>query len=210
MINSGSTPATLTVNPASGSTTFSGVISDGGAAVTFVKTGAGTQVLAGANNYSGPTMIENGTLVLGTSTGSNVGSLSFTANVVLGTLGGSATGVLQLGDASNPVPNQTLASLTIANGSLNNAVVGGNAEISNLTINNNSPVTFNGTLGGPGPNQNQLALTMVGSSTFSLGGVSTYVGQTTIATGTLEFTNESATLRRQYRELDRREYLRVQ
>nr|HPM81869.1 autotransporter-associated beta strand repeat-containing protein [Candidatus Anammoximicrobium sp.] len=64
------TPLTLTIAPAGGSTTFSGTIDDGGAAnaVSLVKTGAGTLVLAGDNTYSGPTTINAGTLVAATDT----------------------------------------------------------------------------------------------------------------------------------------------
>ena len=56
--------AVLTLNPASGSTTFSGVIGGGAGKLGLVKTGAGTQVLVGANTYSGDTTVNGGSLVL--------------------------------------------------------------------------------------------------------------------------------------------------
>jgi autotransporter-associated beta strand protein len=65
--NSASTATTFTLNPGSGSAVFSGRIADGGAgnAIALVKSGAGTQVLAGDNAFSGGTTISAGTLQLG-------------------------------------------------------------------------------------------------------------------------------------------------
>ena len=59
--------ATLTLNPAKGSnTTFSGTIADSCSAnaISVVKSGAGMITLAGANTYSGTTIINGGTLKL--------------------------------------------------------------------------------------------------------------------------------------------------
>ncbi len=82
------TPLTLTLNPASGMATFSGSISDSGAAnaISLVKSGDGTQVLAGASDYSGGTTVLAGTLLVTNTTGSATGS----GNVLVsaGTLGG--------------------------------------------------------------------------------------------------------------------------
>ena len=60
----------LTLNPQSGITfTYGGVIANGATDMTLTKTGAGTQVLQGANNYSGATSIKNGTLTLSGASG---------------------------------------------------------------------------------------------------------------------------------------------
>jgi fibronectin-binding autotransporter adhesin len=65
----------LTLNPGAGSThSYSGDIGDGAGAMTLTKTGDGTQVLSGANSYSGSTTISAGVLQIGD--GSNTGSLS--------------------------------------------------------------------------------------------------------------------------------------
>ena len=85
------TPLVLTINPSDGSTSFSGTISDSGAAgaISLVKSGAGTQILAGANTYHGGTEVNEGVLLVNNTTGSGTGS----GNVVVngGTLGGSGT-----------------------------------------------------------------------------------------------------------------------
>ena len=63
--NSPVKPAKLTVNSPSGTATFSGVIQDGTSATGFVKAGAFTQILAGANTQTGGTFINAGTLQVG-------------------------------------------------------------------------------------------------------------------------------------------------
>ena len=62
--NSSATLATLTLAPTSGTATFSGVIGDGSGGVSLAINGTGTQVLAGANTFSGTTTVSAGTLNL--------------------------------------------------------------------------------------------------------------------------------------------------
>jgi fibronectin-binding autotransporter adhesin len=62
---------TLTINGASGTTDFSGVLQNGpanGAELKVAKTGASTQKFSGANTYSGQTSVSAGTLQLGNAT----------------------------------------------------------------------------------------------------------------------------------------------
>lgn len=106
VVNSASSkPLTLTINPASGSTAFSGTISDSGPAggISLVKNGAGTQVLAGANTYSGGTTINAGTLLVNNTTGSGTGAGAVQVNA--GTLGGSGSisGPVVVGDNLNAI-----------------------------------------------------------------------------------------------------------
>lgn len=62
-INNTVAGATLTVSPASGISQFDGTITnDGSAPLRLTKTGAGTQVLTGANTYTGGTRILGGVL----------------------------------------------------------------------------------------------------------------------------------------------------
>lgn len=88
--NSGAT-STLTINKPSGTSTYGGAISDAGAGnqISLVKTGAGTQVLSGANTYTGPTTITGGRLDI-------AGSLTSTITVSGGAIGGEGvtTGAL--------------------------------------------------------------------------------------------------------------------
>jgi fibronectin-binding autotransporter adhesin len=67
VVNNNSTAASLTLAATSGTTTFSGTLADSvsgfsGAALALVKTGGSTQILSGANTYTGTTTISAGTL----------------------------------------------------------------------------------------------------------------------------------------------------
>jgi autotransporter-associated beta strand protein len=131
-----------------------------------------TVILTAANTYTGNTTVHIGTLQLGAG-----GSLPSSAAITL--VNGSSS-AFQLGDTAAAV-NQTLSSLAGSG-----TVVGGNANVSTLTINNSAPDTFLGVLGGTHANQNNLALVMTGSSTLTLSGFNTYTGGTTVSgTGTL-------------------------
>ena len=150
IINSNaSIPAVLTLNPASGSTTFSGVIGGGGGAIGLAKRGAGTQILAGGNTYAGVTTINGGTLQLGDGTSGHDGSIAgasivdnslvsfnlFGASSYAGVISGSGSlsktgnGTLTLGNANSYAGTTTVNGGTLAlaaSGSLNSA--------SNVTI----------------------------------------------------------------------------
>ena len=114
----------LTVNPASGvSTTFSGVITNGGSGklVSLEKTGAGTLVLSGTDSYTGGTTVIGGTLVIaspsaiadGTSlTVGAGGTFMFDPSVMMSAGDISTADVLAplAGSAAGPVPGTTVSS----------------------------------------------------------------------------------------------------
>jgi autotransporter-associated beta strand protein len=94
----------LTLNPATGQTSsYSGVIADGASGMTLTKTGAGAQVLSGANTYTGATTIQAGTLLLGSND-----RLSNTTPVTV------AGGTLDISTFTN-----TVASFSMSSGALN-------------------------------------------------------------------------------------------
>lgn len=127
VINSSATKAlTLSINPAAGSTTFSGVISDNSSAtaVSIAKIGAGTQILTGTNTYRGTTTVNGGILQLGA--GGNLG-----------------TGVLSVisGTFDLNGRNQTVSNFGGTGGTLTNSA----ATNSTLTV--NIPAGSGGNLG---------------------------------------------------------------
>ena len=94
----------LAVGANNPSTTFSGVIQNGGASGgtggSLTKIGTGTLTLNGANTYTGGTIVNTGTLLVSNTTGSGAGTGS--VNVNAGTLGGSGiiTGAVTIGTAN--------------------------------------------------------------------------------------------------------------
>ncbi len=86
---------TLTAGGNDGSTTFSGVISDGAGATAFTKEGTGILTFSGANTYSGATLINAGTVVAG-----NASALGNGSAVTVG-----AGGTLDVGTTNVTVNN---------------------------------------------------------------------------------------------------------
>lgn len=62
--NSGSTAVAISIGGASASGIYTGVIQNGGAALSVIKVGSGTETLLGMNTYTGATVITAGTLAV--------------------------------------------------------------------------------------------------------------------------------------------------
>ena len=117
---------TLTVNPLAGSVTYGGVISDGAGGLTLLKTGAGTQILTGANLYTGTTTINRGTLTIGNGT---IGSLNGTTGTALTFTG---TGTFNVAEAAGST--QGMGALTLSAGDATITSTGIAALNSTLTL----------------------------------------------------------------------------
>jgi autotransporter-associated beta strand protein len=141
--------------------TLNGAINGTG---SVTQIGSGTTVLAGNNTYAGPTTISAGTLEAGSSTGLSPNS-AFTVNATLD-LNGFSNSIGSLAGTGTVVSNSATATLTVGGGNTN--------------------TTFTGVLqNGAGV----LALTKIGTGTFTLTGTNTYTGGTTISAGTLQLGN---------------------
>ena len=94
--SSSTTVSTLTINGASGTTTFGGTIANGTAAqfgsvvtaatqglVALTKAGSSTQILTGTNTYTGATVVSGGTLQLGNGLSGSDGTIDGTSGVAV-------------------------------------------------------------------------------------------------------------------------------
>jgi fibronectin-binding autotransporter adhesin len=145
--------ATLTSGVSSGSFSYSGVISGTGA---FVKSGAGTLTLSGANSYTVGTTIVGGILQMGIAN-----ALASTGDIAL------SGGVFNLNSF-----NQSVAKIS---GSSN--ITLGSAT---LTTNFTGSSTYSGVISNTG------SLTKSGTGALTLSGANSYTGGTTISGGILQ------------------------
>jgi len=165
----------LTLNPLSGTQTYSGVIADGAAGMTLTKTGSGTQVLSGANTYTGATTVTLGTLSLLASTFAPGGAAFSIGNVTV------ENGATLQTDRANMVG--TL--LTLNGGTWSETNGFGGSWTGPVTLSATSIIssaygqTIAGNVSGPGGLTKNLA------GTLTLRGTNSYLGTTTINAGTL-------------------------
>ncbi|MCB1277100.1 autotransporter-associated beta strand repeat-containing protein [Prosthecobacter sp.] len=207
--------STLSIGPASGSTTFSGALGGGGTNennFNLEKTGAGTQIIDGAATYAGTTVVREGTLQLGSSSAfAPAGNLSVFANAnttatmdfngknytVVGnvTLGGGVNGIAQFLDSAVTKGLITLPGNIVydATNDPGAAVIGVNIDASGAnstitvgdSVNAAADLTLNGT----------YTITSNNSLTFNGAGSGVINGNISIlnGTGTTKDVNFSST-----------------
>ncbi len=102
--------STLTIGDNDASATFSGAINDGFARqMALTKIGNGTETLSGANNYTGPTTVNAGTLTIN-------GSISSPVSVIGGVFGGTGPiyGTVSVGAGGAIGAGSSVGKLTLA------------------------------------------------------------------------------------------------
>ncbi len=200
----------LTIGNSGLSGTFSGTIQNSSGTLSLVKTGSGTQVLSGANTYTGGTTISAGTLLLqlsisSTSNGVVLGNvldnatLAFNnnapqafSNVVSGSGGltKAGAGVLSLLAANTYIGPTTITAGTLQVGSGGN--LGSISAASLITIGAGGTLAFShsDTLT-QGTNFSSVitgsgGLVQAGPGTLILNGANSYTGTTAVNSGILE------------------------
>ena len=149
---------TLTLSVGTGLTqTFGGALGGPFANFSLNKTGLGTQVLSGTDNFTGPTSVTDGTLeIAGSGSLANTSSVNITGGTLL--LGGGSSDRINngagIGLATNSavIPAMTLSgsvtetvgSLTVNSGGTTVVDLGSGASL--LTFANSSAVAWNGLL----------------------------------------------------------------
>jgi autotransporter-associated beta strand protein len=119
-----SAAATLVLGAGNRSGNFSGILQNNGNVLSLTKTGTGTQILSGANNYTGPTTVSAGTLEVD-SPGSLTGTIVTVQN------GATLAGNGAVYSTANITSGGTLAVNTLVN---SNALTG-TVTIGALTLN---------------------------------------------------------------------------
>ena len=164
-------PGAITVNNTSKNYALKNVIA-GTTGIT--KTGTGSLTNTAANTYTGPTIINQGALVVGVNSVSGVsGALGVNSPV---TLANDASAILVLTNATVNYATQ-IGSLT------GGGATGGNISLGSATLtlggDNSSPAAYTGVISGTG------GLTKIGIGAEILSGANTYAGATTVTLGTL-------------------------
>ncbi len=153
--------------------TMTGVIGDGSTLDALTKTGAGELLLENAETYDGGTIVNSGTLYLGTN-GITTGSLAPTGSLTV-----SGSGTLDLAGNS-----QTVGGLNGSSG--NAAVTTSQPGAVTLTVNNGTPSSYAGAINDTNAlNGSILSLVLSGTSSVTLSGSSNFTGGTTLNSGNL-------------------------
>ena len=174
LIESGS-PQSLSIGNDQGTGAFSGQISDGAGQLSVIKTGSGSEILYGANTYSGTTTVSNGTLMVNGSIGT--GSVTVQSGGMLagnGTIGGPTTiqsgGTLSVFNATSSGTLTINNTLTLAGGS-STAITINKAGGANDSLAGISTLTYGGTL-----TVINLTGTLAAGDSFTLFSASSYAG----------------------------------
>lgn len=139
--------------------TINGAIVDSTAATSVLKSGSGTWVLAGANTYSGMTIVTDGTLkIQASTTGTNVLLDSAAVGLKFGTAPttavGTAGGVFQYVGAVGVASAETIGALLPGTGSgtirVTPGIAGGTATLTIASIAQSSSTTLTTALTGSG------------------------------------------------------------
>lgn len=164
-------------------TVFSGII-NGSGGLTVNAGAAFSQSLAGANLYTGPTIINTGTLSITNANGLGSGANQSSSILV------NSGGALNMAFTTNTLGNTNLITLNGTGPAGAGALTAG---ASTDTLTNNIGLNTDSAIGG---NSNMILsgiisgsgnLTKAGTGTLTLSGANSYTGKTSVTAGTLSF-----------------------
>jgi uncharacterized repeat protein (TIGR02543 family) len=169
---------TLTVGDGDATRDFAGYIEDGGAILSLVKIGTGTQVLSGSNSYTGGTTINNGGLDID-------GAEALPA-------GGDVA--INLSDAGVPDSSALNVHSNAAIGRLTgDGMVYGEGDVTLDVGVGDVDGGFSGGITDGGEDSGFLSLRKVGSGMLILTGTNTYIGPTIVNDGELLLDSSGST-----------------
>ena len=186
----------------SGVSTFGGTISGFG---SLMKIGGGTLILSGSDDYTGGTIVDAGTLQIGSggTTGSLAGNITDHATLVFNrsdnpTFGGvisgtgsliqAGVGILTISGGNTYTGGTTISagSLQIGSGGTTGSLAGNIMDNATLVFNRSDNPTFGGVISGTG------SLIQAGAGILTLSGSNSYSGGTTISGGAIGLNNANA------------------
>jgi autotransporter-associated beta strand protein len=180
----------LTLNPNSGSQTFTGNLGGGASGLTLTKTGAGTQILGGTNSYSGLTTVNGGELRITTAAAIGSNNVTVTSGQLAldGGITVSGKSLTTSGAGSNFFGG--LQSVSGTNEWAGSVLLG--ADLSRMGARRNATLLLSGVIDDGASthtliirNENQNNTSGGGNATTitELSGVSTYGGNTQLIAG---------------------------
>ncbi len=157
--------------------TASGIAANTSGGLT--KNGAGTLTLTGANTYSGGTVVNAGTLTVGT--GGTLGATTGMLAVNNPNTGAGTAVILNLATAVDTTVGSLSGTLATPSSGANTATI--NTQTNrNLTVNQTANGAYAGVIAGPG----SLTLGSLSTHALALTGTNTYTGTTTVSAGSLQ------------------------
>ncbi len=146
----------------------------------LTKSGAGTLTLNAANNYTGGTTLNAGTLAVGNNSALGSGTLTI------------AGGTLSASGGARSLTNNTVANANFTIGGSQDLTLSGTFSLGagdrTITVDNTGTTTFSGVVS----NSFYANFTKAGAGRLVLSNANTYVGPTLINGGTLAITNSGA------------------
>lgn len=145
----------------------------------LTKIGAGTLILTGANTYSGGTIVNAGTLTVGT--GGTPGATTGTLAVNNPNTGAGTAVVLNLATAVDTTVGSLSGTLATPASGSNTATINTGGSGRDFTVNQTTAGTYEGVIAGAG----RLTVGSLSTNTLTLTGANTYTGDTSVNAGAL-------------------------